>query len=331
MKIIFTYIIIVLSLQLSAQSEYCVQPKDGPGGCDYPYTKVIQHNHAQEPDGFWLFEPDAPDLDSANVVVFIHGYAVIEPMVYGAWIKHLVRQGNIVIFPRYQKTQFNPWPKHFPRNTVAGILGALEELKNEGHIKPRLENLIYAGHSYGAAIAGYLGVKYADHSLPKPKGIMLCQPGTGRFKAAKLDTYKDLEKDIKLIVFVGKDDRIVGDKLARRIFSTAEVEHQNLFLHYKDKDGKSKITANHVAPCALDREFDNGRRNLVTRVAIRRSTTDVVDYYGYWKALDALMDCSFYDQNCHYAFGNTKEQRCLGNWNDKKSVKEMVIFEELEE
>ena len=330
-KRLFTvFFIISLSNILFAQPHLCSQPEQGPGGCDYIYDKVIQHNHAQQADGFWLFEPNAPTTDSANIVVFIHGYAVIEPMVYGAWIKHLVRKGNIVIFPRYQKTQFKPMPKHFAQNTATGIKKALEELKNEGHVKAKLNNIIYAGHSYGAAIAGYFGVKYAEYELPKPKGLLLCQPGTGKFKGGRLDSYEELEKDIKLIVFVGKDDRIVGDKLARKIFSTADVDDQNLFLHYKDKYGSEKVKATHVAPCAVDEEFDYGRRNLVTRVAIRRSRTNVVDFFGYWKALDALIDCSFYKQNCRYAFGNTPEQRCMGNWSDEKPVNQMVIFQELE-
>ncbi|MEZ4892408.1 MAG: hypothetical protein R2778_05270 [Saprospiraceae bacterium] len=57
-------------------------------------------------DGYWLFEPADPKPDSAEVVVFLHGYGAYNPMAYGKWIKHLVAKGNIVIYPRYQKICF---------------------------------------------------------------------------------------------------------------------------------------------------------------------------------------------------------------------------------
>ena len=36
------------------------------------------------------------------VVVFVHGLFATDPDTYGAWIRHLVRDGNVVIYPAYQ-------------------------------------------------------------------------------------------------------------------------------------------------------------------------------------------------------------------------------------
>ena len=52
--------------------------------------------------GYWLFEPDDPKPVRAPLIVFNHGWSAMSPWVYGAWIDHMVRRGNIVVFPIYQ-------------------------------------------------------------------------------------------------------------------------------------------------------------------------------------------------------------------------------------
>ncbi|HMN90953.1 MAG TPA: hypothetical protein PKD70_08160, partial [Saprospiraceae bacterium] len=68
-----------------------VQATAGPGGSAYAHEEVIFRDFANQSDGYWLFEPAAPGPDSAHVVVFLHGYGAYNPMIYGAWIRHLVQ------------------------------------------------------------------------------------------------------------------------------------------------------------------------------------------------------------------------------------------------
>ena len=51
----------------------------------------------------------------------------MNPGVYGAWIEHLVRSGQIVIYPRYMDVD-TPVPDYLP-NAVAGIVDALGVLE----------------------------------------------------------------------------------------------------------------------------------------------------------------------------------------------------------
>ena len=101
----------------------------------YPHQELIIQNYASESDGYWLFEPTAPKPDSADVIVFIHGYGAIDPLIYGKWIRHLVLQGNIVIYPRYQKNLVSPGTKAFAGNAAKAIRDALTKLEEEEHVR----------------------------------------------------------------------------------------------------------------------------------------------------------------------------------------------------
>ena len=49
--------------------------------------------------------------------------------------------------------------------------------------------------------------------------------------------------------------------------------------------------------------------------------TNALDWYGYWKFLDALCDAAFTGKNREYALGNTPQQRFMGTWSDGVPVK----------
>jgi len=331
--IINTLLLLLLSSNVSAQSGKPDQPEHGPGGWgEYQHESIeIIAEYGDKEDGYWMYLPTSPTPDSADVVIFIHGFGAHNPVTYGAWIRHLVSRGNIVIFPRYQKKLLIPLPtKKFAPNSAKGIKDALAYLEKEQKIVPRLENVVYTGHSYGGKIAAYFAVKYAEYGLPKPKALYGIQPGTIEFKGAQLKNYGDMDEDIKVLNIVGEKDKIVGDNLALLIHNTAGAKHKNLILSPADKNRKKpKLDVTHAAPCAMDLEFSAfKRKNYIMKAIYRRSETDVIDYYCYWKLLDALMDCSFYDKNCEYAFGNTEQQTFMGLWSDGNPIEPMRVFTE---
>ena len=53
---------------------------------------------------------------------------------------------------------------------------------------------------------------------------------------------------------------------------------------------------------------------------------DAFDWYGTWKWFDALMSCSFANQDCQVAFGNAPEQRFMGTWSDDVPVTEAEVL-----
>jgi pimeloyl-ACP methyl ester carboxylesterase len=316
---------IMMSLVWPADPEVVVgppQPRFGPGGAQYAHDSVIMWDYAARPEGYWLFEPAEPRLDSAPVVIFNHGYGAYNPAIYGEWIRHLVRRGNIVVFPRYQKNLVSPKPANFPANVAAAIRDAFQQMENGDHARPIAGPLIMVGHSYGGTISAYLGVHYADYDLPQPMGIMTVSPGTGLFKGARLDDYAAMPADTRLLIVVSDNDRTVGDELGLLLFNTAvNTPMRNFLRQYPDDHGQPPITAGHNQAYSLYLPFDNGVRNVSFRRAQLTATTDAVDYFGYWKLFDALVDCVRRGENCPYAFGGGLEQTSLGAWSDGSPVR----------
>ena len=133
--------------------------------------------------------------------------------------------------------------------------------------------------------------------------------------------------DTRLLIVVSEGDRVVGDKLGRLIFETAvHTPMRNFIRQYADDYGEPDITAGHNQAYALYEPFDNGHHNLTFKRALRIASTDAMDFNGYWKLFDGLLDCLREGQNCHYSLGNTPEQRSLGKWGDGTGIRELEVL-----
>jgi len=327
MKYFFSFLFLSFSCLSGAQGIVGpAQPLDGPGSTNYAHDSVQVFDYAQEADGFWLYQPAAPRPDSAHLVVFVHGYGAYNPMIYGDWIKHLVQQGNLVLFPRYQKNLFSPAAVDFIPNVATAIKDAIHVIDSLDQVKAITSDLALVGHSYGGVISAGLGVQYKSHGIPKPEILMLCSPGSGPLRGGVLSDYSGISADTKLLVMISEHDRIVGDKLGVKIFEMATaVEDRNLVRQLEDEHGSIPIEAGHNESYSINPEFDNGVRNITARRAENSSSLDAVDYYGYWKIFDALLDCVRSGQHCTFALGDTAAQRYMGEWSDGTPVKELEI------
>ena len=303
------------------------QHVDGPGGASYSHDSIAIFDYADAPDGFWLYQPESPKPATAPVVVFLHGYGAYNPMIYGKWIQHLVRKGNVVVFPRYQKNLFSPSPDAFIPNAVIAIKDAIMVLDSVHSIKPILSNFAIAGHSYGGVIAAGMAAEYERYSIPQPKALLLCSPGSGPFKGGVLDNYEGIPSDTKMLVMVSENDHIVGDKLGRVIYNTAvKTKQRNLIRQFADKHSeKYPIRAGHNECYSIDYTFDNGIRNATAKRATHSSEFNTLDLNGYWKLFDALMECSGRGEYCEFALGDTPEQRSLGYWSDSLEIRTFEI------
>ena len=302
------------------------QPLTGPGSAIYEHDAVSFYNYAEKQDGFWLFEPASPTPKKTNLIVFLHGYGGYNPMIYCQWIKHLVRKGDTVIYPRYQKNVFSPSPNKFSENVVTSIIDALTTIEeNDKHIPTNKEQLCIVGHSYGGILAAEITANWEKYAIPKPLGIFLCAPGTGPFKAGKLENYDVLSSDLNLLVIVNENDYIVGDEMGVKIFETATNTPKRNLIRQQIDNGNN-ISAGHNETYCVDEDFDSGHHNYTAKKALRITKTNAVDYYGYWKLFDALIDCSRTAKNCEYAFGNTVQQRNLGIAETGDKIKELEVI-----
>lgn len=57
----------------------------------------------------------------------------------------------------------------------------------------------------------------------------------------------------------------------------------------------------------------------------KKSVTNALDYYGYWKVCDGMLDAAFRGQNRDAAFGGGDSVRYMGEYSDGQPVKPLVI------
>jgi pimeloyl-ACP methyl ester carboxylesterase len=287
------------------------QPEKGPGGKEYAHKVSRQKSYGEGDTQYWIFEPDQPAPATAPVVVFCHGWSAMDPGSYGPWIEHIVRRGNIVIFPRYQANLLTP-PADFTDNAIKSLYDAFSELAKDGHVKPDLERVAAVGHSFGGVVCANLAALAQKKGLPKFKAVMPVEPGAGQFGEGVFQDYKDIPADTLLLCVAGDDDNITHDTDAKRFFkesTTVAKANKNLLVISSDKHGKPGLSANHFVPSAL-------------------GTGSPLQTYGLWKWFDALTDAAFFGKNRAYALGNTPEQRFMGKWSDGTPVAEPKVVTE---
>lgn len=333
-KTIFQRIIYVPFIVIIAQMLYAVkpphQPPAGPGGAEYRHAEVSMSSYKEDAEQYWIFEPADPTPASAPVIIFNHGWGAINPKVYGAWIDHLVRKGNIVIYPRYQ-VRFKYPPEKAVKNAINAVQNALLDLAGERKIKPDLTKLAIVGHSAGGIITANMAAAAESSGIPAPKAIMCVQPGkTQNWRGKKRLPLYDLtliDSQTLMLVVVGDKDKLAGKKDAIKIFTRAEqipLENKDFIRIVSDRKGFKKLRADHFSPVARNKIYDSKKPFIYSIGSNKHRTINALDYYGYWKLFDSLCDAAFYGTNREYALGNTPEQRFMGLWSDGTPVKELI-------
>jgi acetyl esterase/lipase len=153
------------------------QPQTGPGGKQYVHASVSKHRYGKSGEEYWIFEPDSPKPRTAPLIVLLHGWGGMNPLYYGAWIDHLVKRGNIVVYPRYQANLLTSVTDFTP-NTLAAIRDAVSRLQSEpGHVRPDLNKFATVGHSVGGLLAASVAALADESRLPRVRVVMSVEPG----------------------------------------------------------------------------------------------------------------------------------------------------------
>lgn len=328
------------------------QPASGPGGKQYAHTSVTKNRYGKGGTEYWIFEPDSPKPAAAPLVVFLHGWGGMNPMYYGAWIDHLVKRGNIVVYPRYQASLLTSI-KEFTPNTLTALKSAVERLQTEpGHIKPDLNKFATVGHSMGGLLAASVAALASESGLPRVRAVMSVEPGITEAPISfPLADLKKLPAETLLLAVAGDQDTLVGDFDAKRIYKESTrvpAGNKDYVTLVSDLHGVPGLQASHRAPTAHDKAYDSGdgigggpaessdrAGGLPTRPIdgpqtgrrdrIETMMINALDFYGTWKLFDGLCDAAFYGKNREYALGNTPQQRFMGVWSDGVPVKELKI------
>ena len=322
-----------------------LQPQSGPGGKQYVHASVTKNCYGKGGQEYWIYEPDSPKPAKAPVIVLLHGWGGMNPLYYGAWIDHLVKRGNIVIYPRYQSNLLTPL-KDFTPNTLSAVKDAINRLQTEkGHVSPDLNKFAAVGHSMGGLLAANVAALAVESKLPRVRAVMSVEPGITEapinFALADL---KKIPADTLLLALAGDQDSLVRDADAKRIYYESKhvpAGNKDFITLVSDSHGTPALLASHRAPTALDKSYDTGEGlsgapagasdpigdapQVQRRVRPETMMVNALDYYGTWKLFDALCDAAFNGKNREYALGNTPQQRFMGVWSDGVPVKELVV------
>lgn len=318
---LFAFILLLIILGWINIPKAPPAPVTGPGSLEYGHSEVIKTTYGEGASQYWIYEPSSPKPYSAPIIVFNHGWAATNPEVYQAWIFHIVRRGNIVIYPRYQENIFTP-SDDFTPNAMDSVKSALKELNKGNHVRPQLDKFAIVGHSVGGIISINMAVLASSNSIPGPKAVFCVQPGKHRTSndpvGPVLENLSKIPEETLLITLSGDKDNITGDEDAIKIFKeTTQIPWKNkdYVILKSDIRGHPALIADHFAPLA------------VLRTPYFSVMVDALDYYGTWKLFDGLTDAAFYGVNRDYALGNTSNQRYMSTWSDRKSVNKMIVMD----
>jgi len=288
------------------------QPSQGPGGSDYAHASHTVVERGLGDRKYWVYQPAEPQPAQAPVVVFLHGWGVLSPDPYLFWLEHLVRKGNIVIYPRYQASWLTPTDT-FTQNAIDAVKDALNWLERDpGRVQPDRTKFAILGHSYGGTITANMAHRWESAGLPQPRAIMPVQPGTEDGGTDNIDSLSDIPSTVLMNCHVGADDKAAGRAVCDIIWdrtSQIPAANRDYVVMYSDPYGEPDLDADHRAPAG----GPNGEE------------VDALDWYGFWKDFDALRDCAFYGTNCAYGVGDTPEHRFMGFWSDGTPVRELQI------
>jgi pimeloyl-ACP methyl ester carboxylesterase len=261
-------------------------------------------------------------------------------LYYGAWLDHLVKRGNIVVYPRYQANILTAREFFIP-NSIDAIKAALNTLQTEpGHVRPDLNRVATVGHSLGGLLAASVAALANESGLPRMRAVMSVEPGLTRNPASvPIADLKKIPADTLLLAIAGDRDTLVDDEDAKRIFyesTQVSTNNKDFIRLVTDVHGQPGLVASHRAPTAPDKAYDNGEGNRMeqaqsggmggqARSDSRVPDVNALDYYGLWKLFDGLTDAAFFGKNREYALGNTPQQRFMGKWSDGVPVKELIV------
>lgn len=302
------------------------QPASGPGGADYPHGDWLVSQGGSGNDAWYVMEPINPKPASAPVAIFLHGYN--EYSGYDAmyeFIRHTVRKGHIVIYPRWQTSAFNPGPNMEPALAAAvnGVQGAIAWLQADpvNRVQPELDKVGYLGHSFGGMIAANIANRHASVGAPAPKAVFLFEPHGGA-SGDQFDASMDgIPSTVKLNCQISQGYKST-DKGCFTLWPLLDhIPNQNkdFVVLYSDSYGGPKLVADHYSICSPPSGVNcYGQRNTA-------GPPDAMDFFDFWKTWDALQSCANYAMDCQYGLNDTPEHRHMGLWSDGTPVRELRI------
>ncbi|MEE2732418.1 MAG: alpha/beta fold hydrolase [Pseudomonadota bacterium] len=279
-------------------------PEQGFGSREHDITDTYfeyQFGSAADGNQTWYYVPAQLKYDTtAPVVVFLHGFAALIPKLYQTHIEHLLKQGNIVIFPQFQKATltgflseaglFAPADQSlWAARAVATVNQALDELGEQ----VQADEVYLYGHSLGGLIA----LAWQSEGGVAPRAAVLVHPqvnsqeGIPAFVRAFLNIieipWRDYAPyiDFPVVILNGDEDTIATVEQSREILSLlSAVPSAELYIAQRDCFGYPCVSPNHGGP--LDKIQGLPAHLKLFSVS---GELDSLDWRYYFAGLDAVM------------------------------------------
>jgi acetyl esterase/lipase len=266
------------------------------GEGDYPHQAVGRHAIGKGASQVWIFFPESPKPESANTVVFLHGWRALDPAPYGGWIDHIARSGISVLYPLFEESRSDP-AENSLRNAIESTKQALQYLVDAGPVRPDLSNFSVVGHSFGGGLAAQMAGLAAASGLPQLHSVMPVMPGWLASKNYPTDNLARIPPSTYLLIVEGDRDQFQNTRHGSTIFkATTQIPRdQKAFVRLLSTKG---LIADHYAPLSPDPAYHLEEESVGATlrkeiakllIGVRSGETDALDRQGLWPMFDELM------------------------------------------
>lgn len=280
------------------------------------FDTVRVTSYGKGAEAYWILEPKRRVDKPLPVVLFVHGLNQTDYSVYRSWIMHLVRSGNVVIYPRYQAGNIVD-PATFTGESAKALHRALDRCDGQQHPQVDHQQLSMIGHSVGGTIIANLAARPEYYGIPVPRALMLLQPGDtradqglGALLPTLTEDHRTIAKGTLMLIVDVANDYFVSPKAGQRIYEQAigiDAKDKRRLLMQTDAHGKPALIADHMLPMGW-----TNRQDIMGRVNVYDDAL--------WRWFDAMQAVGRGDDSQREeVFGEATLD--LGKWSDGTPVR----------
>ena len=259
----------------------------------------------------------------APVVVLNHGWLAVNPGAYGAWIDHLVRSGNVVIFPRYQADALT-LPIDFLPNALNAVSDAFDVLEMaRGHVRPDRDRFALIGHSAGGNLAAQMAAMAAERGCRSPRAVIAMMPG--EVVPSREPDLSAIPAETLLVVAVAEEDFVVGDLRPRDLRPGQRHPGVAEEVRVLPQRPPRHTAADRRSPRAHGRlPAVRHRRRPLPRLPDEPGRGQRAGPPGFWRLADLTLQAAFAGRTLDEATNHGELFRHLGYWSDGRPVAQPV-------
>lgn len=325
------------SLAEAAKIKYGpVQEMAGPGGRDYLHKSFSTWESGfVAHERYIVFEPSEPAPERAGFVLFVHDLLYPSPQYYMGQIRHLCRNGWIVLFPFYEGT--NQPAKHYLFNIVRSLKDYLQRAFERNKIQTDHNKFAIFGHGSGGVLAANTAAVYDYFGMPLPKVLLISMPSRSYVKMLDLS---GVSRETRMAVITG--DRVSEPEAiaARDIFYAADrVKTPNkIFLTVQsDFYGQPPLIGDRTAVLSPENpkkervvvarrnEFLKSHKSKFLASYLKADDIENFDWKADFRVFDMLAIATFNLNTDLKPMKKSEELRSMGYWSDGRKVKPLIV------